>query len=74
MERPGRPQAESEPFYWSRQYVFVGATIPDTGAKGVASSIMERAPHAAWIEGQVGVTRELEIFEKFEAARRSDVR
>ena len=31
------PAAHGEPFYWDRQYLFVGATIPDTGARGVAT-------------------------------------
>ena len=38
-------------FAWARQYVFVGATIPDTGERGVASSIVARVPGARWVEG-----------------------
>lgn len=49
-KKGGKAQGD-EPFYWFRQYVFAGATVPDTGAKGVMAALLDRHPDLIFIEG-----------------------
>lgn len=43
--------SRTEPFYWNRQYVFAGATVPDTGTKGVVARLIDKYPDLVFVQG-----------------------
>ena len=41
-----------ESFYWERQLIFAGATMPHTGKRGVVEMVLGSHPDAAWVNGR----------------------
>ncbi|CAG9467414.1 unnamed protein product [Pedinophyceae sp. YPF-701] len=50
LGKSGKATGE-EPFYWERQLVFAGATMPHTGKRGVVEMVLRDHPEAVWVNG-----------------------